>query len=121
MTRQRTTPRRAPLARYTNYFELGHNRFEFLVDFGQYQPESEDIVLHTRIALGPTHAKLLAGMLDEALERHEADHGPVADPRGAPDPFEVVLRSLPDFETRAMNARRRAAAPPAAPPPPTKR
>ena len=32
-------PARAPLARYTNYFEVGHNPYEFLVDFGQYQPE----------------------------------------------------------------------------------
>jgi hypothetical protein len=97
---------RAPLARYVNYFEVGQNAYEFLVDFGQYQPESEGIVLHTRIALGPTHAKLLASLMSQALERHETEHGPIAAPADAVDPFEVVLRSLPDFERRAVKARK---------------
>jgi hypothetical protein len=98
--------RRPPLARYVNYFEVGHNAYEFLVDFGQYQPETEGVVLHTRIALGPTHAKLLTSMLSKALECHETEHGPVAAPDDSVDPFEVVLRSLPDFERRAVDARR---------------
>jgi hypothetical protein len=99
-----------PLARYANYFELGHNRYEFLIDFGQYRPESEDVVLHTRIALGPTYAKLLTGFLTTAMTRHEAEHGPVPDPENTPDPAEVVLRSLPDFADRAVGMRRRSAA-----------
>jgi hypothetical protein len=113
----RTRPR-APLARYTNYFEVGNNAFEFLMDFGQYQPEAEEVVLHTRIAVGPTHAKLLARTLVDAVERHEAEHGQIPDAGSSADPAEVVLRSLPDFEQRAIDARRSAvvAAPaPAAP------
>jgi hypothetical protein len=101
---------RAPLARYVNYFELGHNPYEFLIDFGQYQPESEDVVFHTRIALGPTHAKLLAGMLGAAIERHEAEHGRLPDPADPLNPLDVILRSLPDFERRAVSVRRRGAA-----------
>jgi hypothetical protein len=97
---------RAPLARYANYFEIGHNACEFLLDFAQYQPESARVVLHTRIALGPVHAKLLAGMLDRAIERHEAEHGAIADAGGPIDPLDVVLQSLPDFERRAVDARR---------------
>jgi hypothetical protein len=95
------------LARYVNYFEVGHNAYEFLVDFGQYQPDTEGVVFHTRIALGPTHAKLLAEMLSQALNRHETEHGPVAAPGDAVDPSEVLLRSLPDFERRAVNARKK--------------
>lgn len=111
MTKKQSPSRpRAPLARYVNYFELGHNPYEFLIDFGQYQPESEDVVFHTRIALGPTHAKLLAGMLGAAIERHEAEHGPVPDPANPLDPLEVILRSLPDFERRAVSVRRRGTA-----------
>jgi hypothetical protein len=98
---------RAPLARYVNYFEVGQNAYEFLVDFGQYQPETQGVVLHTRIALGPTHAKLLAGLMSRALECHETEHGPVAALDSAVDPSELVLRSLPDFERRAVNARKK--------------
>ena len=115
MTKSRTPSRpRAPLARYTNYFEVGHNAYEFLLDFGQYQPELDAVVLHTRIAVGPTHAKLLAGTLSRAVARHEAEHGAIADALDGPDPLEVVMRSLPDFERRAIKARRRAAAGPSA-------
>lgn len=103
-----TSRPRAPLARYANYFELGHNAFEFMIDFGQYRHEARDVALHTRIAFGPTHAKLLAGMLARALAEHEAEHGPVPEPDPTPDPLEVILQSLPDFEDRAVNARRRA-------------
>src|SRR5688572_23565243 len=94
--------RRVPLGRYANYFEVSHNAYEFLVDFGQYQPETAGVVLHTRIALGPTHAKLLAGMLAGAIERHEGEHGAIADANASVDPLEVVMRSLPDFEQRAV-------------------
>ncbi len=116
MTNPRSRARpRAPLGRYTSYFEVSHNAFEFLIDCGQYQPESDSVVLHTRIALGPTHAKLLTGMLTAAIERHEAEHGPIADANAPVDPLEVVMRSLPDFERRAVTARRSVALEPSAP------
>jgi uncharacterized protein DUF3467 len=109
MPKSTSAPRsRAPLARYANYFELGHNAFEFIIDFGQYRHDTRDVALHTRIAFGPTHAKLLTGMLARAIEAHEAEHGVVVEPDGQPDPLEVILQSLPDFEVRALNARRRA-------------
>jgi hypothetical protein len=117
MTKARvTSSRRAPLGRYANYFEVSHNAYEFLIDFGQYQPETADVVLHTRIAFGPTHAKLLAGMLAGAIGRHEAEHGVIADASTSIDPLEVVLRSLPDFERRAVKARRSVPSEPTAPP-----
>ena len=103
------------MARYSNYFEVGHNAYEFLIDFGQYQPESAGVVLHTRIAVGPTHAKLLTRMLAGGIERHEAENGPIAEGSDPLDPSEVVLRSLPDFERRAVDARRGVAAVPPAP------
>ena len=68
---------KAPLARYANYFEVGHNAYEFLLDYGQYQPETSSVVLHTRVALGPTHAKMLATMLNGAVERYEREHGAI--------------------------------------------
>jgi len=104
--RQSNRPVRAPLARYTNYFEVGHNPYEFLIDLGQFQPEASGVVLHTRIAVGPTHAKLLATMLRNAVSQYERDNGPIADATDTPDPIAAVLRSLPDFERRAVDARR---------------
>jgi hypothetical protein len=70
---------RAPLASYSNYFEVGHNPYEFLIDFGQFQPEVAEVIVHTRIVVGPTHAKLLAQLLHGALAKYEADNGIIAD------------------------------------------
>jgi hypothetical protein len=98
---------RAPLARYSNYFEVGHNAYEFLIDFGQYQPEVSEVVLHTRIVAGPTLMKLLYDMVRDAICRYENENGPIPCPNDTQDPMEVLLRSLPDFERRALSARRR--------------
>lgn len=97
---------RAPLARYTNYFEVGHNAYEFLVDFGQFQPEIGAVTLHTRIAVGPTHAKMLSQMLGNAVRKYETENGAITIEETSGDPSEVILRSLPDFERRAVAARR---------------
>jgi hypothetical protein len=35
--------------RYANYFKVGHNAFEFLIDFGQYYRESQSAQLYVRI------------------------------------------------------------------------
>jgi hypothetical protein len=102
-----------PLARYTNYFQVKHNPYEFLVDFGQFQPETAEVVLHTRIAFGPTHAKLLNGTLESAVARFEAENGPIPQPADTTDPMEVVLRSLPAFGRSAADARASAGRAPA--------
>jgi hypothetical protein len=92
-----------PMAAYTNYFEVGHNAFEFLVDFGQFQPEAEAVAMHSRIVTGPVHAKLLAQLLSQAITRFEAEHGAIADLAG-PE-IDAVLIPPPDFEHRAERAR----------------
>jgi hypothetical protein len=33
--------------RYANYFKVGHNAFEFLLDFGQLYAESREAQFHT--------------------------------------------------------------------------
>lgn len=98
--------RRAPLAAYANYFEVGHNAFEFLIDFGQYQPEADAVAMHSRMATGPVHAKLLAGLLADAIQRFEAEHGMIADFAEPSGPeFGPLLIPPPDFEQRAALAR----------------
>jgi hypothetical protein len=95
--------RRAPRAAYANYFEVAHNAFEFLVDFGQFDPDAAVVTMHSRIATGPAHAKLLAQLLAGAVARFEAEHGAVAD---LADPaFEMLVVPPPDFERRAALAR----------------
>ncbi len=35
--------------RYPNYFKVGHNNFEFVLDIDQFYPENEHAQLYTRI------------------------------------------------------------------------
>jgi len=79
------TAEEGPLASYSNFFEIGHNAYEFLIDFGQFQPESANVLLHTRIIFGPIHAKVLEGMLHESVQRYEAENGEIPNPPLAPD------------------------------------
>lgn len=98
--------KKAPLARYANYFEVSHNAVEFLLDFGQYQPEAAAVTLHSRMAFGPAHAKLLVHVLDDALLQFESEFGAIADLAAGPDPLDQIYDSLPDFEDRAALLRR---------------
>jgi len=51
-------------ARYANFFQIGHNAAEFLLEFGQRK------AIHTRIYLSPHHAQILSDLLLETLEQH---------------------------------------------------
>jgi hypothetical protein len=68
--------------RYANYFEIGHNAFEFLLDFGQFYSEAPEGRMHTRIVTSPLYAKQLAEVLNRALSQYEQIHGPVPDEAG---------------------------------------
>ena len=98
-------------ALYVNYFEVGHNPFEFLMDLGQYHPGSTDVdgrvAIHTRIAIAPPYAKMLSELLARAVEEHESQHGPIAQIGEQTNPFDIVLSSLGDFEDRARALRAR--------------
>ena len=61
--------------RYANYFKVGHNAFEFLLDFGQLYAESQRAQFHTRIITNPICAKSLLGILGQSLERYEQTFG----------------------------------------------
>jgi hypothetical protein len=98
-------PYESPLAIYANCCEVGYNAFEFLLDFGQFRPEHGAIHVHSRIVTGPVQAKLFARMLSDAVARHETEHGPIPDIDGD-DAMEALLTSAPEFERRALNARR---------------
>jgi hypothetical protein len=61
--------------RYANFFRVGQNAFEFIVDFGQFYPGTRKGSFHTRIIMGPHYAKALMEMLSESLTRYEKDFG----------------------------------------------
>ena len=62
-----------PDGRYANYFEVGFNAYEFVIDFGQqYSPASERI--HTRIVTSPSLARHLWEILDRSLEEYGREH-----------------------------------------------
>jgi len=58
-----------PEGRYANYFQIGFNAHEFVIDFGQqYLPDPERI--HTRIVTSPSSARTLAELLTNTLQRY---------------------------------------------------
>ena len=64
--------------RYANYFTVGHNAFEFVLDFGQFYPEGAEARLHTRIVTSPIYAKALFRVLLESIERYEKTFGGIS-------------------------------------------
>ena len=65
--------------RYANFFKVGHNAFEFVLDFGQYYRENEDAELYTRIITSPFYAKSLLKTLNESILRYELNFGAIKD------------------------------------------
>ncbi len=95
---------------YVNYFEVAHNRYEFLIELGQFRPSSQDdsgdLSIHTRVAISPPYAKMLSDLLAQAVAEHEAEHGSIAAIGEQGAAFDIVLRSLPEeFEERARELR----------------
>lgn len=66
---------------YANYFKIGHNAFEFLLDFGQYYSEDEKVVIHTRIITNPVYAKALFKTLENSIKDHENAFGVIDEDR----------------------------------------
>ena len=61
--------------RYANFFKVGHNAFEFVLDFGQFYPASEKSELGTRIITSPAYAKNLLEILHKSIDRYEQTYG----------------------------------------------
>ncbi len=64
---------------YANYFKIGHNLFEFILDFGQSYNEDEPALFHTRIITSPVYAKALFELLGESLGQYEQSFGSTLD------------------------------------------
>ncbi|WP_066808566.1 DUF3467 domain-containing protein [Sphingomonas asaccharolytica] len=102
-------PERPLLACYANYFEVGHNAFEFLLDAGQVEPQSGDVQLMSRIAVSPVHAKLLATLLNQSIAQFEHAHHDIPDIAELDGDLSII--NPQEFERRAIDARRKRTAP----------
>ena len=65
--------------RYSNYFKVGFNSFEFILDFGQAYEGAPGKLQHSRIITGPVYAKALAHLLLESLAAYEQNYGAIPD------------------------------------------
>jgi hypothetical protein len=61
--------------RYANYLQVGHNAVEFVFDFGQYFPNSEQPYLHTRIVTSPVYARAFLQTLRGSIAQYEDQFG----------------------------------------------
>jgi hypothetical protein len=67
-----------PEAHYSNYFQVGFNAFEVIVEFGQHHEGAKQPRIHTRIVAAPPYAQVLMGLLKNALAEYEQKFGPIA-------------------------------------------
>jgi hypothetical protein len=63
--------------RYANYFEVGYNAFEFLLDFGQHYHGYNLAKTHTRIITSPGYAKALVETIQNSIAQFELKFGPI--------------------------------------------
>lgn len=68
---------RAVEAKYANYLEVGHNPFEFRLDFGQQEGDEPEPHLHSRIITNPVYAKAFVDLLRDAVASYEETFGPI--------------------------------------------
>ncbi len=67
--------------RYANYFKVGHNSLEFILDFGQvYSDAPSEMVHHTRIITSPSYAGLLLEVLRDSIDKYEQTFGAIQRP-----------------------------------------
>lgn len=74
--KSKRSPKRLELeGKYANYFKIGHNAYEFVLDFGQFYPGTEEAELYSRIVINPAYVKELSIMLDKSIDQYETTFG----------------------------------------------
>jgi hypothetical protein len=64
--------------KYTNYVQVGHNRHEFVLDFGQYRDGDAEPLLHTGIVTSPYYAAAFLEALQHSIRAYRATYGDAA-------------------------------------------
>ena len=65
--------------RYANYFAVGYNEHEFVIDFGQSYSDNDHPELCTRIVTGPAYAKAFLKTLQDTIETFETTYGSISE------------------------------------------
>ena len=60
---------------YSNIVRIGHTPYEFMIDFGQFQPEGKRAFMDVRIITSPQHAKAILRALKENIASYEEKYG----------------------------------------------
>ena len=68
-------------SQYANYFEIGYNALEFVIDFGQFYEGNTRAELCTRVITSPLYAKALLKTLGMSIHDYEDSFGPIKEPR----------------------------------------
>jgi hypothetical protein len=71
-------PDEEPAAKYANYFHVGHNAFEVMLEFGQHYEDESKPQMHTRIVTAPAYAEALCDLLRKALAEYKKTFGNLA-------------------------------------------
>ena len=72
-------PEQPPTAAYANYFQVGQNACEVVIDFG-YAHDENHVTWASRVVMSPQYAKALLRLLEASLDQHETRYGPVDEP-----------------------------------------
>ena len=82
---------------YSNVVRIGHSPYEFMLDFGQFQPEGKKAFMDVRIIVSPQHAKAIQKALQENIAGFEEKHGKIG---GKPDNKEDSEDIDTDWQSR---------------------
>ncbi len=63
--------------RYANFFNIGHNAFEVILEFGQFFEGNKQPHMHTRILMSPVYARTFQNLLRESLLKYEQVFGKI--------------------------------------------
>jgi hypothetical protein len=63
---------------YSNIVRIGHSPYEFMLDFGQFQPEGKKAFMDVRIISSPQHAKAILKALKDNIARYEERYGKIS-------------------------------------------
>jgi hypothetical protein len=80
---------------YSNVVRIGHSPYEFMLDFGQFQPEGKRAFMDVRIITSPPHARAILKALEDNIARYEEKYG------------RIGVKSDSDEEDRDTDRRRR--------------
>ncbi len=65
--------------KYANCFQIGQNKLEILIDFGQSYSENGEENFHTRIVCNPFYANVLLELLKTSVKQYENIYGSITE------------------------------------------